>query len=107
MSSHDHFLGRSAELAWLEAQLTEVRRGTPRVVVLEGSAGLARRRLTSLGRFDEAADALDVVEAVEAIRSSPACRARGRPPRSSGLSSRTRTDVSCAYRASVGRPGPA
>lgn len=39
------FVGRSSELALLGAQLDGVRRGTPRVVVVEGEAGLGKTAL--------------------------------------------------------------
>jgi DNA-binding CsgD family transcriptional regulator/tetratricopeptide (TPR) repeat protein len=45
----DHFVGRVAELAILDAQMVAVQDGQPRVVVLEGEAGIGKSSL--LARF--------------------------------------------------------
>jgi DNA-binding CsgD family transcriptional regulator/tetratricopeptide (TPR) repeat protein len=41
----DHFVGRAGELAILEAQMVTVQGGQPRVVVLEGEAGIGKSSL--------------------------------------------------------------
>jgi len=43
----DHFVGRAGELAILDAELQAVRAGRPRVVVVEGGAGIGKSSLLS------------------------------------------------------------
>ena len=43
----DHFVGRTGELAVLDAEMQAVRGGWPRVVLLEGEAGIGKSTLIS------------------------------------------------------------
>ena len=43
----DHFVGRAAELAILDAEMQAVRAGRPRVVLVEGEAGIGKSSLLS------------------------------------------------------------
>ncbi|MGH9207836.1 MAG: ATP-binding protein, partial [Acidimicrobiales bacterium] len=45
----ERFVGRARELAWLGERATEARSGTPRLVVVEGEAGIGKTSL--LRRF--------------------------------------------------------
>jgi hypothetical protein len=43
----DHFVGRGSELAILDAEMQAVRAGQPRVVLIEGEAGIGKSSLLS------------------------------------------------------------
>jgi len=43
----DHFVGRAGELAFLDAELRAVRAGRPRVILVEGEAGIGKSSLLS------------------------------------------------------------